>query len=371
MLRIITRLNIGGPARQALLLTRSLSDRFPTTLLAGTPPLVEGELTDPFVSVTRVPLVREISPRADGSAFLAIHQLIRKQQPAIIHTHMAKAGAIGRAATLTMRRRPVTIHTFHGHVLEGYFSPTTQRVFLAAERALAARTDALIAVSEEIRDQLLDMDIGRREQWHVVPLGLELDRHLAVAEPRGKLRAQIGVSAGAPLIGFIGRLAPIKDVPTLLRALRNVPDAHLAVIGDGGLRRALEAEADALGLADRVHFTGWWGDMPEAISDLDVVALTSLNEGTPVALIEALACGIPVVATRVGGIPAVVKAGETGYLVPPGDADALAEVLSDLLSDPSARRRLGETGRGHVLKSYAAHRLVRDIRALYTELLAR
>ena len=368
VLRVITRLNVGGPARQALLLSRALRPEYETVLATGTPGEREGELLDDRVPIRRVPLVRPVEPSADARAFAALRRLIDAERPSIVHTHMSKAGAIGRLAAIRSRQRPRTVHTFHGHVLEGYFGPAVQRGVLSAERFLAARTDVLIAISDEVRDALLDRGIGTPSKYRVVSLGLELEPFLAVDGPSGALRRHLGLDADTPLAGAVARLVPIKDHETTFRALRELPDLHLAVIGDGELRAELEARARDLGIADRTHFVGWWGDVAAAVSDLDVVVSSSRNEGTPVALIEALAAARPVVATAVGGTPSVVRQGVTGRLVPPSNEQKLAAAISDVLRDPREAAGLGAAGRADVAGRFGAARLVEEIRALYEEL---
>lgn len=369
IVRLITRLNVGGPARQALLLTRDLAPRFDTVLAAGRPTEAEGEMQDEAVVVRRVPLVRPMDPLGDGRALAAVRRLLVETRPALVHTHMAKAGTIGRMAARSVSGRPRTVHTFHGHVLEGYFRPSIQRAFLEVERRLASQTDALIAVSPEIRDALLDLRIGRPSQFHVISLGFDLSSFLSVERPAGTLRAELGLAADVPLVGIVGRLVPIKDVATMLAAMAELPAAHLAVVGDGEDRPALEARARDLGIAGRVHFTGWAKDVAETLSDLDVVALTSRNEGTPVSLIEAQCVGRPVVATDVGGVRHVVEEGVGGYLVPPGDAAALAERVAKLLADPGLRADMGARGRASVGRRFGKDALLEGIGDLYTELL--
>ncbi|HEX2042290.1 MAG TPA: glycosyltransferase [Acidimicrobiales bacterium] len=369
VMRLITRMNIGGPARHALLLTRGLEPHYQTILAAGKPAPTEGELTDPEVPVVRVPLVRPLQPAADAHAVATVRRLLAERRPALIHTHMAKAGAVGRLAAWSTRPRPRTVHTFHGHVLDGYFGPRARRAIIETERMLARRTDALVAVSPEIRDEVLAAGIGRPSQFHVIPVGLDLEAFLAVDQPSGRLRARLGLSTTTPLVGVIGRLVPIKDHATLLNAMSRLPEAHLAVIGDGELRATLEQRARELRLARRVHFTGWWEDMPSAVADLDVVALPSRNEGTPVALIEASAAARPVVATDVGGVRTVVVPGTTGLLAAPGDSAQLADSLRQLLNDPAAQRRMGEAGREHVWRRFGHDRLLREVGELYADLL--
>jgi len=371
VLRLITRLNVGGPARQALLLTRRLDDDFPTVLAAGQCAAGEVELSDPAVTVRRVPLVRPVRPETDARALQVVRRLLVESRASVVHTHMAKAGAIGRLAATTVWPRPRTVHTFHGHVLDGYFRPAVESAFTTVERRLARQTDALVAVSPEIREALLDLGIGTESQIHVIPLGFDLSSFLAVERPAGTLRAHLGLAADVPLVGVLGRLVPIKDNETLLAAVARLPGVHLAVVGDGELRGALSSTAARLGIAGRVHFTGWWPDVAAAMSDVDVVALTSRNEGTPVSLIEASASARPVVATRVGGVADVVKDGVTGFLAHPGDADEVAGLLRRLLDDPDARRRLGEAGRQEVRHRFSQERLLKDIRELYAELCSR
>ncbi|MGA3220529.1 MAG: glycosyltransferase [Acidimicrobiales bacterium] len=377
MLRLITRMNIGGPARQAILLTKGLAAEFPTVLVAGRPGPSEGELVDFEVPVVRVPLVRPVRPTTDLSCFFAVRKLIRESRPCLVHTHMAKAGTVGRLAALSSfdrGRRPRLVHTFHGHVLQGYFSGSQQRAFLELERVLAKRTDVLIAVSPEVRDELLDLGVGRPEQYRVIPLGFDLEPLLEVGgpgAPTGRLRSALGLPSDVPLAGTVGRLVPIKDHATLFSAVAKVPGLHLAVLGDGELRSALDGLAVELGIAGRVHFTGWWMDVPTALADLDVVVLSSINEGTPVALIEALAAGRPVVATDVGGVRHVVQDAETGWLCRAGDADGLSLLLGRVLAQPHVAQLMAQEGRRRVVERFGSGRLLADHRALYGELLGR
>lgn len=368
VLRLVTRLNIGGPAHHCLILTRGLADEFPTVLAAGHPAADEGELTDPAVAVRRVPLVRPLHPPTDARALASVRSLVREVRPAIVHTHMAKAGSIGRLAAATVRPRPVTVHTFHGHVLDGYFRKGVEGAFHQAERALARRTDVLVAVSPQVRDDLLALGIGRPDRWRVVPLGLQLGAFSAVTGPTGRLRGRLGVGAGVPLVGAVGRIVAIKDLATLVQAVGRLPGVHLALIGDGSQRAEIESLVASMGLGDRVHLPGWADDVPAWVADLDVVALSSRNEGTPVALIEALAASRPVVATRVGGVPFVVRDGVNGWLVPAADPAALAEAVGACLADPAEAARRAAAGRVEVLARFGAERLVGDIRALYREL---
>lgn len=367
VLRLITRLNIGGPARQALMLTREL-EAWPTLLAAGRPSPEEGELADPQVLVEHVSLVRPIRPATDMGAVLQVRRLLERVKPRILHTHMAKAGIVGRLAARKTAIR--TVHTFHGHVLDGYFRKPVERAFLEIERRLARATDILIAISPEIRDDLLSRGVGTPTQYRVIPLGFDLTDHLRVVAPDGGLRRALGVAADVPLVGTVSRLVPIKDIATLLRAMALLPDVHLVVLGDGEERPRLEALRADLGLEGRCHFTGWWLDIPGAMSDLDVVALTSLNEGTPVSLIEALACARPVVATSVGGVPFVIRHNETGLLVSPRDPAALAASIQELLGSRDKAVALATAGRADVATRFHKDRLLADIGSLYDEVVS-
>ena len=369
VLRLITRLNIGGPARQALLLSKELKNDFPTLLAAGSPPPEEGELTDPEVPVHRLPFVRPMNPLMDARALRETRRLISGERPALIHTHMAKAGAVGRFAA-PLRDRPRLVHTFHGHVLEGYFRSAAQRTFIQIERTLARRSDVLIAVSPEVRDSLLDLGVGKPHQYRVIPLGFDLAQLLKTDKPSGAVRREIRIQSGTPLIGVLGRLAPVKEHTVVLEAMTHLPGVHLAIFGDGELGSTLRAMSRELGIGERVHFMGWWSDVPSALSDLDVVALTSRNEGTPVSLIEAHASGLPVVATDVGGVRSVVEDDQTGYVVSVGDAVAVADRIRRLLEEPELRSKMGRLGRERVAMRFDKNRLLSDVADLYSELLA-
>ena len=369
VLRVITRLNIGGPARQALLLSKELTD-FQTRLVVGHPEPAEGELLDADVAIDRVPLTRPINPLQDVRAYRCIDDLLTIFEPNLVHTHMAKAGALARFAASRSQPRPKIVHTYHGHVLEGYFKSATQRTFIEIERRLASRSDVLIAVSSEVRDSLLDLGIGTASKFRVIPLGFDLEPLLRENPGTGEVRRGLGIGADTHLVGVLGRLAPVKEHEVLLSAVESLPDVHLAIFGDGELRRRLVQQARTMQISDRVHFMGWWSDVSAALGDLDVVALTSRNEGTPVSLIEAHARGLPVVATDVGGVRAVVEDGVTGYVVRVGDADAVAGHLQRLLEAPALRNKMGEAGRQRVRVRFDKKRLVTDIRALYDDLLS-
>jgi glycosyltransferase involved in cell wall biosynthesis len=374
ILRVITRLNIGGPARQATLLTPTLEARgFATHLVWGRSSDREGTLRPGPITNTFVPsLHREIDPIGDSRAYRTISALIADRRPEIVHTHMAKAGLLGRLAA-KRHGVPAIVHTFHGHVLEGYFSEPVTKAILSTERGLARITDALVAVSPAVRDELLALGIGDARKWHVVPLGLDLEPLRTSTARRPDARRALGLPATGPLVGIVGRLAPIKDLDTFLRGAsivaRDHPDATFVVAGDGPERRRVETSARHL-LCDRVTFLGWIEDLVRLYAALDVVVLTSRNEGTPVALIEATAANRPVVATRVGGVPDVIEDGRTGLLAPPGDPPAVAAAISSILDAPNLARNLARRGR-EASARFGLDRLADDLAALYASLLHR
>lgn len=319
---------------------------------------------------TMAGLGREIAPLRDLAALAGLARLMRAWRPEIVHTHTAKAGLLGRLAARAASVRTV-VHTFHGHVLRGYFSPAKEAVFRRLETLLARQTDALVAVSEAVRQDLVALGVARDSQIRVIPLGLEL-QPFAGELPRGALRREAGVPDDAPFVGMVGRLVPIKDVPTFLESARLVretrPDARFALVGDGEERPALEARARALGLDGAVHFFGWRRELAPVYGDLDVVVNASRNEGTPVALIEALAAARPVVATAVGGTPDLLGRDERGLLVPPGEPSALARAVLESLAGSEAARRRAQAGREHVMSRHSSERLFRDVDGLYREL---
>jgi glycosyltransferase involved in cell wall biosynthesis len=378
VVRVITRLNVGGPALHATVLTEELDRaRYDSTLVTGVEDATEGNyLTlhgrSPERLIVLKDLGRAIHGRDDGVALWQLVRLMRRLKPHIVHTHEAKAGALGRVAAL-LTRVPVIVHTYHGHVFHGYFSPLRTRAFLAIERWLAPRTTRLIAVSDSVKAEILRFGIGTPERVAVVPLGLELDRFVGCAVREGELRAQLGLDPDTPLIGIVARLAPIKAHDVFLAAAsvvaQEMPQSRFVVVGDGECRSTLENLTRRLGLVEHVTFLGWRPDLERIYADLDLVVLTSRNEGSPVSVIEAMAAAKPVVATRVGGVPDLVENGVSGLLVEPGDAAALAHSMLALLADPDRAHRMGRAGQKRVYPAFSAARLVADIDALYGRLL--
>jgi len=386
VLRVITRLNIGGPAIQAIELSDRLTARgFDTRLVHGRVGAGEGDMRyrlAPRVDAQHLgSLRRPVKPLHDLVAFARVLDIMRDFRPHIVHTHMAKAGTIARAAAAVFNRtagrdaRARVVHTYHGHVLEGYFSPGATRFFIGIERQLARVTDRIVAISPQIRHELVDeYRIGRADQYRVIPLGFELTGLAALdAGAQGAARAALQLDEDSHVVTTVGRLTAIKQHVLFLETAAIVaardPRAVFLIAGDGELRGELESRARALAIEPRVRFLGWRRDLAHVYAATDVFLLTSRNEGTPVALIESLAAGVPGVSTDVGGVRDVIADEEVGLLAPFGDANALADCVLTLLGDPGRRRRMGDRGRQSVTARYTLDRLVDEVERLYRDLL--
>lgn len=384
--RVITRLNIGGPSIQAARLTTALeSFGFHTTLLHGRLGQGEGDMSYLVASSADAryinALCRPLSPLDDIRAFARIYRELRQIKPHIVHTHMAKAGLLARFAaavhnlTSTTGPRARIVHTYHGHVLDGYFSPLATRVFITLERILARFSDRIVAISPAIRSELLQVyRIGSEDQYRVIPLGFDLAPFAAVDDAaRLAARQALDLPADAPIISTVGRLTAIKQHRLFIDTLKEVSRTHPNVIGviagDGELRDDLIAHAEAVGVKANLRMLGWRRDLATIYGATDVFLLTSRNEGTPVALIEAMASAVPGVSTDVGGVKDVIGGPDTGRTAPFGDASALARAVSELLADPALRRTMGTAARARVLTHYDINRLVTDVAALYRDML--
>jgi glycosyltransferase involved in cell wall biosynthesis len=385
ILRVIARLNVGGPAIQAITLSRLLDDRgYETRLVRGQEGPREGSMDalaeELGVTPVRLPTLQRKIGLGDVAALLFLRRQIRDWRPQILHTHAAKAGALGRLAALLAGRSrpPLIVHTFHGHVLTGYFSAPVSAVFRWIERWLARRTTCLIAVSEEIRDDLVRLRVAPPERIAVVPLGFDLARFAASDEDRRArrktFREDLGIPLNAPLVTLVARLEPIKRVDRFLRVANLVEEpegTHFLVVGDGVLREELLAAPEAAKLGNRLVWGGMRDDMPDVYFASDILAVTSDNEGTAVSAIEAHATGLPVVSTRVGGMPSVVRNAQTGLLVSPEDEGGFAAALQTLLLDKAFAQRLGTKAVEHVHERFSLECLVLRIEALYEGLTSR
>lgn len=379
IVRVIGRLNVGGPAIHVVNLSAGLDPgRYEQTLVVGSESPAEGSMMD-YASSRRVDphVIPEIvtafslGPR-DLKAVAKLYTLIRRQRPHIVHTHTAKAGFVGRLAAY-LAGVPLIVHTYHGHVLHGYYGTGKSWMLRKMEQTLARITDRLVTVSDQVKQELAAYGVAKPEQISVIPLGFDLEPFLNSHHERGRFRQELALNNASRLVGIVGRIFPIKNHRLFLDAAARIaaqePTARFVIVGDGVLRSALEQQAKELGIADRVVFTGWRRDLPRIYVDLDALVVSSDNEGTPVSAIEAMACGCPVVATRVGGLPDLIIDRATGRLVPPRDADALASAVVNLIHSPEAARELGRNAREAVRQRFAVTRLIDDMDQLYSQLL--
>ncbi|MCB9163996.1 MAG: glycosyltransferase [Flavobacteriales bacterium] len=404
VLRIINRFNLGGPTHNAAYLTRYLPDTYETLLVGGSEEATEEGshhiLRNLGVEPVILPeLQREVAPWRDRGAYHRIKKLIKDFQPDIVHTHAAKAGAVGRMAAADLGVKAI-VHTFHGHVFHSYFGPVRTALYKNIERFLARRSSRIVAISEKQKHELVaEHRITSADKVSVIPLGFDLSRFQADQEDKRALfRKVYGVADDEIAIGIVGRLVPIKNHDLFLDVLANVSrrtgrKLRAFIVGDGEERERLQQRVDELGMSRvsgpyfnghgfghgvnggpvvrraLVTFTSWIKEVDIVNAGVDIVMLTSLNEGTPVSLIEAQAANKPIISTRVGGIENVVVPGRTAFLSESGDPAGLEEQLMRLVEDDALRRDMGQGGWAHVHERFHYTRLVRDMDLLYQGLL--
>jgi len=371
--RVLTRMNLGGPARQVLASDPLLMRRgYEIRVFTGSPEAGEGDLFDEAkrrgIDVVRVPgLARGWSLAGDLRARAFLKQQFRAFAPQLVHSHASKAGALARSAARGLDA--ARVHTFHGHVLEGYFPAPLSRGLIAIERKLARETDRIVAVSHATADDLVRLGIAPEERIVVVPPGVDLARLLDLERGSGELQRRLGAPREALLVGVVGRLAPVKAPERAVEVLEllgeRYPLLQLVFIGDGELRGALERRIRALpaALRERAHMLGAVEDITPLYADLFALLLTSLSEGLPVALIEAAAAALPVVTTRVGGCEEIVAEERTGYLGT--TVDELGYGLARLLDDPAAASAMGQRARLRVAARHSAESLATRLDQLY------
>jgi len=387
LLRVIARLNMGGPARHVMRITGPLAERgWRTVLATGTtaddePDLID-EAREAGLDVRIVPgLGRRVSPRDDLRAAAGLRRLLSERRPALVHTHTAKAGTLGRLACTALRPAPVRVHTFHGHVLSGYFGPVVSRAFAATEAFLARRTDRLVAVSQRIADELVQVHgVGRPEQYEIIPPGIDFDRTAPDPAAGRALRAQLGLPERAVLVGVVSRLEAVKNIDLALDAFAHLrggghDHVHLLVVGEGSQAAAVRARVEALPGA---HWLPGQRQLGAVYGALDLALMTSHREGLPQVVAEALEAGVPVVSTAVGGVPELVRDGIDGLLVPEADgagqapgtaqAAALAAALAGLANDAEVRERFAWAARSRDRTHMGPAAVARRLGDLYDEL---
>ena len=389
VLRIINRLNLGGPTFNAAYLSKYLPPEFETLLVSGMK--ADSEESSEFIvknldlhPVYMPEMYRELNPFRDYKSYYKLRQLIKKFKPDIVHTHAAKAGAVGRLAA-AHEGVPVIIHTFHGHVFHSYFNPAKTRVFLEIERFLAKRTTKIVTLSEIQKNELSKIyKIAPASKFEIIPLGFDLEKfETNQSEKRKEFRQLYNIGNDEVAIGIIGRLVPIKNHALFLKALsitaaKTSTKIRAFIIGDGDERKNIEALATTLGLPfnnqnrsqkNILTFTSWIKDIDISNAGMDIIALTSNNEGTPVSLIEAQASGKPIVSTSIGGIEDIVIKGKTAFLSNINDEQALADNLLKLVEDADLRRAFSLTGADFVRQKFGYRRLCSDMATLYNSLL--
>ncbi len=390
VLRIHNRLIIGGPAINVTYLTKYMAPDFETMLVIGDKDSHEQDADHLIVNLGLEPVVvpemkRDISPLNDGYAYQRIKRLIEKFRPHVVHTHAAKSGVIGRLAADACNV-PVILHTFHGHVFHSYFSKFKTNTFIQIERYLARRSTGIIAISDSQKHELANVyNICEEEKIRKIPLGLDLDKFQDHPEvKRAEFRQEFNIKPDDIVVGIIGRIVPVKNHSLFVAAAKKVlaetdRPVKFVIVGDGDMRPQMEEEFKAAGIDYTYHprdpreatatCISWQTDMDRVLAGMDIVALTSHNEGTPVSLIEAQAASKPVVSTNVGGVKDVVTDNQTGYITDPDDAEAFAEALLRFINKPEQRAYFGQLGQKFALEHYSYQRLVRDMSDYYYELL--
>lgn len=385
ILHIITRLDRGGSAENTVLTCLGLREKYELVLVHGLS--LESRMTDwekqsvdsrieearaLGVKVVAVPsLVRRIAPLQDLCALFSLLRLIIREKPDMVHTHTSKAGILGRWAAW-LARVPIIVHTAHGHVFYGHFGPLASRFFVLLERLMASITDIMIALTQGERNDYIKYFVSSQNRTATIHSGVEIDDYLSARVNIEEKKRALGICSGGLVVGTVGWLLPIKGPMRLLNAMESVwqdyPEATLVFVGKGDLETELRAKASHMGTADRVHFLGWRDDIPEIMKILDVFVLPSLNEGMGRVLVEAMAAGRPVVASRVGGIPDLVKHHENGFLVEPGDENGFSTAIKELMADRIMRNQMGEKGR-IMARDFDVKTMVGKIDALYASLL--
>lgn len=382
VLHVTSRLNVGGLARLVLTVCDRLDrSRFEPLLATGRVSEAEGDMLQVESDSGRdVRFIRQLgrnpSPVHDFAALRALHQLIREFRPAVVHTHAAKAGALGRMAAAAAGV-PVRVHSYHGHVFSGYFSPFVSTAIVNVERGLARITTAIVVPGEsQAREIIEKYRIARRTKVHVIPYGIDTDRYAALPLDRQAARFQFGLPPTARVIGAVGRMAVVKNHSLLIDAFERVAadpacaDVHLLIVGGGECRPEIENRVGRSRARSRIHLAGWVKDLRDAYTAIDVLALTSLNEGMPVAVMEAMASNLPVVCTPAGGVVDLITPDDDGIVVRGWDPEEFSAALTALLADDDRMHRIGARARARVTATHSDAIHVHRLEEFYLRLLA-
>ena len=382
ILRIINRFNIGGPTYNATFLTRFMSDEFETVLIGGLPEEGEADslhiLNEYGVKPILIPeLKRNPNFFSDRKALKKIKTIIEEFKPDIVHTHAAKAGALGRKAAFDCKV-PVVVHTFHGHVFHSYFGKFKTEVFRRIEKRLASKSSGIIAISDQQKNELSEKyAIANKNKIEVIPLGFDLNPFQVDLEiKRQKTRNKFNLTDDQIAVAIIGRLAPIKNHKLFLDSIEIVNQQTTKkpvffIVGDGETRNELELQIEKIKTNQTIdiRLTSWIHDIKTFNAGMDIICLTSNNEGTPVSLIEAQACNIPVISTDVGGVKDIILEDETGFVVPKNNPDKFAEKLRELIEDKKKHEKMSQNGWSFVKDNFHYQRLVNDMENYYHNLL--
>jgi glycosyltransferase involved in cell wall biosynthesis len=382
ILRIINRFNIGGPTYNATFLTRFMSDEFETLLIGGLPEESESDSlhipNEYGVEPTIIKeLQREPNLKSDRAAYLKIKQIIKEFKPDIVHTHASKAGAIGRNAAFSCNV-PIVIHTFHGHVFHSYFGTLKTMIYKFIERRLAKKSTAIIAISELQKHELTKIHkICKPSKVKVIPLGFDLTKFYEnIEEKRNSTRKKYSISDNEIAIGIVGRFAPIKNHKFFFDAIENVlkqttKALKILVVGDGETRVEIEKRAAEINqkFGEKIILTSWIKDIASFNPGMDIICLTSDNEGTPVSLIEAQACNVPVISTNVGGVKDIMEDVNTGFIINKNDLKEYTKKLLLMVENDEIRQKMSQNGKTFVQYKFHYTRLVKDMEDFYKELL--
>ena len=372
VMRIIARMNVGGPAVQVSGLMRGFNAvDFDHRLYTGHCAADEADYLDTVATDVQAIRIdgfgRRVSFGGDIRAFISLVKEIRTFKPHIIHTHTAKAGFLGRIASMISLQPSIRVHTFHGHLLNGYFGSFKRLLVVIAEKILANFTDQLLAVGDKVRQDLLQAGIGSKDNFGLMPPGLAITE---LPEKESSLKS-LGLPSGRMQCAFIGRVTQIKRPDRFLDVVSEIKrrgvDLDFFMAGDGELLGKCRERIVKQDLP--VTILGWQSDIEKVLSTADIVVLTSDNEGTPLSLIQAGMAGLPVVTTNVGSVPEVVLDGVTGIVTALGVRE-IADALEKLVLDKDLRHRLGHKAQEFTLANFGVERLVHDHEELYKKLLA-
>ena len=372
VMRIIARMNVGGPAVQVSGLIRGFnSTEFDHRLYTGYCAVDEADYLDTIATDVKAVRIqgfgRRVSLGGDLKAFTSLVNEIRNFKPHIIHTHTAKAGFLGRIASIISLQPSIRVHTFHGHLLNGYFGPFKRSLVVIAEKFLAFFTHQLLAVGDKVRQDLLNAGIGSKSKFGLMPPGLAI----GVLPDRKESRIALALPVDSLQCAFIGRVTQIKRPDRFLDVVREIKkrgvNLDFFIAGDGELLGMCRERIKREDLP--VTILGWQSDIERVLSSADMVVLTSDNEGTPLSLIQAGMAGLPVVTTNVGSVPEVVLDGVTG-IVTGLDVQEIADALEKLANDKVLPTKLGAAAQEFTLSNFGVKRLVHDHEDLYKKLLS-